>query len=289
VNVTGHWAQLACIWEATARKAGNVHRFRDAVDMSYVDFLTAAAAVGPVLDEARELGIGRTVLEAVRATRQVVRVNVNLGIVLLLAPLAAVSPDVELRSGVEAVLAQLDLNEARLVFEAIRLAEPGGLGEVDQQDVRHEPTLPLRAVMKLAAQRDRIACQYATGFRDVFDVGVPALCRGMEQLGGLEEATIQCQLELLAQFPDSLIARKLGSEAAAEVSQHAAKVLAAGWPRSDDSRRHFRELDARLRLDGSRRNPGTTADLVAASLFVALREGILKVPLEIPWSAGLVS
>ena len=37
-----------------------------------------------------------------------------------------------------------------------------------------------------------------------------------------------------------------------------------------------RELDAYLRSDGHRLNPGTTADLVTACLFVALREGILK-------------
>ncbi len=279
------WAQLACIWEATARKAGNVHRFRDAEDMSYVDFLLAAAAIAPILGRAGSQGVGTSVLEAVRATRAVVRVNVNLGIVLLLAPLAAVRSHEPLAAGLERVLANLDLNDSRQVFEAIRLAKPGGLGEVDREDVRDEPTLPLRQVMALAAEHDLIARQYANGFRQVLEVGVPSLQLGVERLKSLEEAIIHCQLTLLHRFPDSLIVRKAGERAAAEASQRAGKVLAEGWPNSSESRDAFQELDDWLRGDGKRRNPGTTADLVAASLFVALREGILKVPLSIPWSA----
>ena len=42
--------------------------------------------------------------------------------------------------------------------------------------------------------------------------------------------------------------------------------------------REFREFDAWLRADGHRRNPGTTADLIAASLFAAFRDGILPMP-----------
>src|ERR1700731_4264732 len=63
----GVCAQVACIWEATARKPGNVHRFRDFRDTSYVDFLVSAAAMAPALDRARERRVGETVLDAVRA------------------------------------------------------------------------------------------------------------------------------------------------------------------------------------------------------------------------------
>jgi len=286
---TGLCAQLACIWEATARKPGNVHRFRDAADTHYVDFLTAAAAIAPILDNAAQQRVGMTILEALRATRAVVGVNANLGIILLLAPLATVSPSTELASGVEAVLANLDLGDSRDVFEAIRLANPGGLGDVDREDVRNEPTLPLQQVMALAAERDLVARQYANGFREVLSVGLPALRDGLDRLGGLEEAIIHCQLTLLARYPDSLVARKLGTGVAEEASRRAGQLLAAGWPLSDKSRRLLEDFDGWLRADGNRRNPGTTADLVAASLFVALRQGILKVPLTVPWSAGLLS
>src|SRR5258708_33075507 len=89
-------AQLACIWEATARKPGNVHRYCDFDDVSYLDFVVSAAAIAPVMENARGRRVGLTILEAVQATRQVVRTHTNLGIILLLAPFAAVPARMEL-------------------------------------------------------------------------------------------------------------------------------------------------------------------------------------------------
>src|SRR5438105_4628842 len=109
----GLYAQIACIWEVTARKPGNVHRLRDFADVGYVDFLTSAAAIAPVLEMAPERRVGATVLDAVRATRAAVATNTNLGIVLLLAPLAAAAGHQELRSGVAHVLDRLDVEDAR--------------------------------------------------------------------------------------------------------------------------------------------------------------------------------
>jgi triphosphoribosyl-dephospho-CoA synthase len=255
-------AYLACAWEATARKPGNVHRFRDFDDLTYLDFLTAGAAVAPVLDRAAARRVGQTVLDAVRATRQVAKTNVNLGIVLLLAPLAAVPDDEDLRAGVGKVLETLDVDDARLVFEAIRLAAPSGLGDAPEQDVRDEPTLPLRQVMALAAERDLVARQYANGYREVFDEGLPALTEELAAGATMEEAIIACQLRLLARHPDSLIARKRGPAVATEASRRAQAVRDSGG---------LEEFDAWLCADGHARNPGTTADLVAAALFVGLR------------------
>ena len=86
----GLCAQLACILEATARKPGNVHRYADFADATYLDFLLSAAAIAPVMEQAPRRRVGETVLRAVRATRRVVATNTNLGTILLLAPLAAV-------------------------------------------------------------------------------------------------------------------------------------------------------------------------------------------------------
>jgi triphosphoribosyl-dephospho-CoA synthase len=269
---TGQAATLACLLEVTARKPGNVHRFRDFDDLTYNDFLLSAAAVGPALDHAPCRRVGETVLEAIQATRQVVRTNTNLGIVLLLAPLAAVPSDQELRSGVEAVLDRLDLDDARLVYRAIRLANPGGLGRVAEQDVADEPTLPLRQIMTLAANRDLVGRQYANGFLEVLGVGVPVLRQGLEQTGDVERAIVLCQLQLLAGLPDSLIARKCGSSVAEEASRRALAVLEQGWPCCGDA--PLEAFDAWLTTDGHRRNPGTTADLVTACLFAALRDGL---------------
>src|SRR5262245_49308439 len=251
----GLMAQTACVWEATARKPGNVHRGRDFADLTYVDFLLSAAAIAPVLADAGHGRIGDTILRGVEATHQVVRTNTNLGILLLLAPLAAVPDGEELRAGVERTLAALDVADSRAVYRAIRLARPGGLGQVSEQDVRDEPTLPLREVMAFAADRDLISREYVNGFAQVFDEGVPSFAHGLERFGNLEESIIGLYLELLSRQPDTLIARKRGLAEAQATSRGAAAVLAAGWPQTDAGRRAIAEFDAWLRADGNTRNP----------------------------------
>src|SRR4051812_32443417 len=101
----GLCAQIACIWETTARNPGNAHRFADFTDTTYVDFLLAAAAAAPLLESAWQRGVGATVLAAVQATRQVTRANPNLGVLLLLAPLARAAAEGELRGRLPDVLA----------------------------------------------------------------------------------------------------------------------------------------------------------------------------------------
>jgi triphosphoribosyl-dephospho-CoA synthase len=263
----GLCAQLACIWEATARKPGNVHRYCDFKDTSYLDFLVSAAAIAPVMETAWSRPVGETILAAVQATRQVVRVNTNLGIILLLAPLATVV-DEPLTQGLLRVLGQLTVEDAQLTYEAIRLANPAGLGEVPDQDVHQQPTQTLRQVMALAADRDLIALQYANGFTQIVDEAVPALQEALAEGVGLEEAIIRCQLHLLSRYPDSLIARKRGLAEAQEVSERARQVL-EGQLDGD-------AFDAWLREERHTRNPGTTADLIAAALFVSLREGFIS-------------
>jgi triphosphoribosyl-dephospho-CoA synthase len=285
MNATvGLYAQLACIWEATPRKPGNVHRFCDHDDTGYVDFLTSAAAIAPVLAEAGTHSVGATVLEAVRRTREVARANTNLGIVLLLAPLAKAEHWPDGRAGVCAVLDALTIDDAALAYQAIVLAGAGGLGQAAEQDVRDVPTVSLREAMALAADRDTIARQYVTGFADVFDEGAPAILTGIERTGCLEGGIIHAYLHLMSLFPDTLIARKCGAEEAAESARRAAAVLGAGWPETPAGRIALVELDTWLRAVGHQRNPGTTADLIAASLFVLLRQARLRLPLAVPWT-----
>ncbi|HEV2949861.1 MAG TPA: triphosphoribosyl-dephospho-CoA synthase [Gemmataceae bacterium] len=283
----GVCAQLACIWEATARKPGNVHRFRDSEDMSYLDFLQSAAAIAPVLETAHQRRVGETVLQCIEATRAVTNTNTNLGIVLLLAPLATVHRDKDLQPSLKRVLKDLDVVDSRDVYQAIRLARPGGLGRVSDQDVSQEPTLPLREAMAIAADRDMIARQYATCFLEVFNDGVPTLIQALDRKRSisLEEAIIHCQLRLMQKYPDSLIARKSGGREAREASRRSGIALTKFWRSKKVRWQELAKLDAWLRAKGNRRNPGTTADLVTASLFIALRQGSITLPLSRPFSA----
>jgi triphosphoribosyl-dephospho-CoA synthase len=140
--------------------------------------------------------------------------------------------------------------------------------------------------MALAADRDLVANQYADGFREVFADGLPALAEGLQQTGHLEGAIIHCHLRLMAAHPDSLIARKRGPAEAAEAARLARLTLEAGWPHQAAGREALVTLDAWLRAEGHARNPGTTADLVTACLFAALRDGTIEVPCPYPWLAG---
>ena len=281
----GFCAQLACIWEVTASKPGNVNRYYDFENTAFVDYLISAAAIAPVIDEVGQRRVGETVLEGVRATRQVVKSNTNLGILLLLAPLGAVPSGQGLKSGAAQVLERLDVDDAKTVYEAIRLAEPGGLGQVPQEDVRNEPTAGLREDMGLAADRDLIARQYVNNFRDVFELGVPALTCQLDRGHNLETAIIYSHLRFMATYPDSLIARKCGADVAEEARRRAESVLQNGWPESHGphAKHELAKFDKWLRSGGNRRNPGTSADLVTASLFVLLREGTIQSPLQYPW------
>lgn len=277
----GGCATLACIWEATAAKPGNVYRGADFDDLTYADFLASATVIGPIVDRTPDQGVGPTVLTAVAATRAAVATNTNLGMLLLIAPLAAVDGGLPLSAGIEAVLTGLSYEDTCCVYGAIPLAQPGGLGEVDEADVNEAPPagLTLRKAMAMAADRDLIARQYVNGFVEVFRTA-DRIEQHVADGQPLGEAIVIAFLELLAAEPDSLIARKGGLDAAREVSHHAATIL--------DSRRHgddaFQamraEYDFWLRADGHRRNPGTTADVIAAALFVLLREHRLAWPVK---------
>jgi triphosphoribosyl-dephospho-CoA synthase len=269
-------AQLACVLEASAEKPGNITPRFDFADTTYEDMLRSAIALGPELGRAAERGVGDTVLAAVRATRRVAGANTNLGIALLLAPLArAALLGGDLRDRTEEVLGALTLDDARAAYAAIRAAGAGGLDEPVEHDVRAAPTVGLRDAMAAAAERDSVAAEYATGYAVTFELGLPALHRALDDGLSPRDATVQLYLELLAAIPDTLVARKRGRRAAERVSAGAASVLAAGGVRADAGRAALGAFDASLRRDGNALNPGTTADLVTAVLFVALVEGRL--------------
>jgi triphosphoribosyl-dephospho-CoA synthase len=256
------------VLEVSAEKPGNITPSHDFADTTYEDMVASAIAIGPELARAGERGVGETVRAVVEASRRVAAANTNLGIALLLAPPAkAALTGGPLRERLGEVLEALDLDDARAAYAAIRAAGAGGLEERVEHDVRDEPAVGLREAMAAAAGRDSVASEYATGYALTFDVGLPALLAALARGLPLRDAIVELHLRLLDAAPDSLIARKAGAEAAARVSAGAREVLAG--------RETLERFDASLRETGNRLNPGTTADLVTATLFVALVEGRL--------------
>jgi len=266
------WIQRACELEVLSPKPGNVCPGHDFEDASAEDFLKSAAAIAPELASLQP-SLGVSILKAVQATRNVVSHNTNLGIILLIAPLARVPENRSLSEGITEVLEGTTVEDSRLVYEAIRLASPGGLGNAESQDVQSLPTETLTACMQLAVDRDLIARQYVTGFRDVLTTGVDLL-KDVQQSEACQKSQVTTlALRLLSMFPDSLIQRRCGEADAIAVQRKAQEVIVAGWPGSSASKTLYAQFDDYLRADGHHRNPGTTADLVAAILFAAQREG----------------
>jgi len=272
------WAvHIACLFEVCADKPGNVTWGKDFWDTRFVDFMASAVAIGPALRDAAHASIGETILRAVRDTHRLVSTNTNLGMILLLAPLAkaaGLGHPQGLRAGVSEVLQALTVDDTRMAFEAIRLAGPGGLGDTDRYDVRKaDVDVTLREAMEEARERDTVAWEYVTDFEITFNLGYTTLRRFWEEGHRFLDSIVQTTLTLLAQVPDTLITRKEGPAVAEEVSRQANQVLQAGGMFSEWGRESLRRFDLSVRDEKHRLNPGSTADLIAATLFVFLTEG----------------
>jgi len=272
------WVRYACLLEVCARKPGNVHREAAFDDLDHNDFIKSADIIAPLFEHTSDRGVGPTILEAVRATQTEVGKNTNLGMILLLAPLAAVPLDQPIFEGIGETLEGLTVEDSRCVFEAIRVASPGGLGDVPQQSICGEPTLPLVRIMELAKDRDNIALQYTNEFDDILHYGLEQLAMELGFVDRWENSIIRLHLKLMAHLPDTLIARKCGRELAEEAALRARTVLESEWPDYEISWGILTEFDEWLRADGHRRNPGTTADFVVACLYAGFREGIITPP-----------
>ncbi|WP_042267895.1 triphosphoribosyl-dephospho-CoA synthase [Paraburkholderia heleia] len=282
----------ACRLDVETPKPGNVSMRSAGHGMRAAQFLASAEAAAGAL-VAPGATVGQRVLDAVARTREAAGCNTNLGIVLLVAPLAAALEDTarplraaHWRDATERVLARLDLDDTRLAYRAIALANPGGLGDAPEQSVHGTPTVALRDAMKLAAARDSIARQYADGFRDVFETGLAAW-RAMPA-NQPRLATLHVFLTFLARWPDSHIVRKQGAAVAHSVTLaarerhtrwlgklHEARLDARDAARAPppdaldalDALDAFDAWDAELKARAI--NPGTSADLTVATLFVA--------------------
>ncbi|WP_197170824.1 triphosphoribosyl-dephospho-CoA synthase [Novipirellula aureliae] len=281
----------ACVLEVTAPKAGNVYPGRSFADLTFQDFINAAEVAAHCFANP-EGRFSEKVLQAVEQTRQIAGTNVNLGITLLLGPLSHVAHQhattheplndppndgpqnnrqmfsiIDWQKEIAVLLRSQDGEDAKRIFAAIRLAQPSGLGTAESMDVRSETmrSLDLIAAMRAAQNRDAVARQYATDFAHLLVRVVPILKNTIESVGDLLSGITAAQIELLKREPDTLIARKLGDAAARNVQSRARQLDTL-------STKTWQTFDRYLRSDANRLNPGATADLIAAALFVLLIE-----------------
>lgn len=279
----------ACHADIEALKPGNVALGAPAHRMSAEDFLRSAAVVAAPLTDARR-ALGERIEAAVQATMAAVACNTNLGIVLLLAPLvdaalraaAAGEAPPAWRHHLATVLAATSVADGAAVARAILLAHPAGLGEAPEADVGDAAAAgagfhhTLGEAMALAAGRDLIARQYASGFATV--LAMAQTWSSLRAAGASREDAVSATfLRQLAASPDSHVARKHGAGTAAALSREVAELSRALPDPPHWSPAHARRLA--LLHDGlltRRINPGTTADLTVASVFITELDGMQK-------------
>ncbi len=260
--------------EINALKPGNVHRYADGHDMQLSDFKLSASLVSPILCDTN-LNMGKRVFESVKITMDKVGCNTNLGMILLFAPLIIAAEQnikslnlTKLQTKLANILDELDQNDAIQVFNAIALANPGGLGKQRQHDVNAEATISIQNAMEIAKTWDRIAFQYTTDFKDLFIFGVQWIRDGIRRWNRLDWAIVLCYLNFLSRYGDSHIARKYGL-VSTEIIRKRTVDIARRFGESKQPEAMQDELmqfDSDLKAAGI--NPGTTADLTAASIFI---------------------
>ena len=270
----------ACRADVEAFKPGNVAIGAPAHRMTAADFLRSAEAVVAPLADA-SLALGPRIEAAVAATAAAVGCNTNLGIVLLLAPMAeaairaaaARQAPLRWRAHLPAVLAGTTVADGAAVARAILLAHPAGLGGAPEADVSGAGPAgggfshTLYQAMALAAGRDQIARQYVSGFAAV--LGLADRLSDLSRQGATrEDAVTAVFIRQLAAEPDTHICRKHGADSAGEVRRRVAE-LANDLP--DPPRWSVAEIRRMASLHhellSQQVNPGTTADLIVAAVF----------------------
>nr|AAS88984.1 conserved protein [Methylotuvimicrobium kenyense] len=273
-NLAEYYRQ-ACEIELQAFKPGNVSVYADGHDMSIDDFRISAEVSAPHLVNS-DYSLGEKIYYAIKATREAVGCNTNLGIVLLCAPLLQAAelrqPNESLRQALHKVLNRTTLDDADWVYKAIVLASPGGLGHSSEQDVGEAPAVTLLEAMQIAADRDRIALQYCSDYKDIFDFGILRYNAGLTRWAEANWAAVAVYAGLLSLYPDSHIERKYGNRftlsVASKMSQIDQALQASERPELILPLLH--QVDSEFKSEGI--NPGTTADLTVATVLAVFLE-----------------
>ena len=289
-------AQISSILEVSGYpKPGNVHRTRDFHDMVFEDFLISGVAIGDTIREAathaleinnsisfKEASLGKYILQSVKETDKWIANNTNLGIIMLLTPIAmsaAISSNLdELRENIHKIIVNSTVIDTIALYEAIGIADAGGMGDQEEFSVGSEEAtkeliennLNIFDVLDISSSWDSLAMELTNKMPVTFDIGYPMFLK-LKKESSINSATVITFLTILSQVPDTLISRKYGDEKAKEVSTLAMEVLdSLGSDTSDDMvefNKKLKEFDDYL--FENKLNPGTTADLTASSIMVS--------------------
>ncbi len=295
--------QLAMAFEVSGYpKPGNVDRLHDYEDTFFEHFIASAIGMGGVLREAALRGkmvregkikhieseIGLLMKKAVEASnRWQSGGNTHLGTIILVIPIALgagyISDEKEidalkLRNSISQFIKNTTPYDTLNLYDAIRLANPAGLGKIKKYDVTEDSgkqeviqdNITMLDIFNFSASYDNISREWVTNFEVTFELGYPKFIYHYEQTKSINIATVHTFLEILSKYPDTLIARRAGELWSARASEMATEVLENGGLLREKGRKLLENMDKALReKENHLLNPGTTADFVASSISVA--------------------
>ena len=260
----------ACHKDIEAIKPGNVNINSPHHDTTASDYLISSINSGSELFH-DSYSLGDRILNAIVATKKETSMNTNLGIVLLCAPIAHALlnyKEMSLKDAITKTIDNATSDDTVKICEAINIANPGGLGDVLDYDTKSMPAVKLREIMSYSAQYDRISYQYHNNYQDILDFIIPSLDKNMIKYKSSDISISMTYLQILSKIPDSHISRKLGEEIAKKTSNRVNDLLKI--QDKDCSQgylvKQLNDLDYEYKKKGI--NPGTTADLLVASLMI---------------------
>lgn len=275
------------------------------------DAAVKGAMVGRRKEHISRIGVGNLIKKAVAEISLSHRGgNTHLGICLLFIPLGAAAAKTyvengdflldSLRADVMEIVKSTTRRDVVAVYEAVRKASsPGSMGKLKDNrvpDLYDEEAktkivgrgLTLFDVMNDASSYDTVASELVTGMNITFNIGYKELTETFNKTGDINKATVHTFLRILSEVPDTFIARKVGLKKTNDVKkavkigkketswicEAAKEVLNLGGLSTAAGRTALRRLDSKLQSLGKDYNPGTTADLTAAALMIALLNGL---------------
>ena len=297
--------EMAILFEVSAHKPGNVNFVVGFEGTRVEHFLASGVAAAPSFEEAarrgiavkegklclNEVGMGQLIKDCVSDINAwQTGGNTLLGTIILFIPMAVAAGMTplkgdkfdlaNLRENIKLVVESTTSTDAVNLYEAIDIAKPSGLNGAPDLDVKAADSkqrlirenVSLFEVFKIAAGYDDVCYEWVNNYPITFELAYKYL---VEQLKAksLNTAIVHTFLKVLAERPDTFIARKIGVAKAQEVSAGARRVLELDGVETPEGRESLIQFDKKLRDSGNDYNPGTTADITASALALSTLSG----------------
>jgi triphosphoribosyl-dephospho-CoA synthase len=260
----------ACRLDIECIKPGNVNLLLGHHDTLSDDFITSYNVTSKIITSSR-LSLGEIIFNCIKLTKEKVNKNTNLGIILLCSLFSkslTLKKNISIKDAIKESVLTSSHDDVLKICDAISLAQPGGLNQHSKYDVDSRPNISLYNIMKMSDSYDMISKQYSCFFENIFEFVLPTFMTSIERIKNIKLAISYTFLKILEKYPDSHICRKYDDKFAKKTSNEASDLIKIldGDARLESWGKKLMSLDNHFKM--ARVNPGTTADLLVASMMI---------------------